>query len=854
LAEISVDYGHMALNVYLSEWLKDAARACSGCDIVDETECCVTIGRMTLNLPTDCDFQDVCQALSTAYGVEITSDSHLNVAEYILLYAVTESGDSTFVETIMGYDVEAQVHLKGIIENMMSAGGDDDPLCDAGESPVEFIVEDVTTMPSRVPDNPVVHVQKVTLERSVQEECMLCADKNSQLRRLQLELNQVTAQFQADIVKLKEENSVVLNKNVDMEIQIMEKESALFEKEQALREFEVQKEKLESATLQNSKLEEQLLALQDEVELLKPQAAELDRAEAQLLKYRAKLDELTDVRDQLAAESASHTETFVKLTALEQEVDGLRKLKPQLDEYRTQYAEASIAIQELQLRLETSESLVARLRTENDSLRGDQSDTRQQTQLLAEELKTTAEQLREKERTNGIGEGMSELNPALMQELNRLRAENKELSEKLDATALSALQSLEKESAEVKCVNTSLQKKWMATKDALEQAQRDIQSLTFRLCEKVGEFDALKQQTKEAAVMQEEDQQARRAIHARKLAFMSRSHEDAMTLTHVGHNAVFGIYAMSLQQAHSTLECTQQEVVQLTEKQEQTEQDLAGAKEELQEAGRKRKFMEEEHEERVVQMQGEFEARLGEHGQRHQADLSALEARMRQEVAAEQLRVAELAAQVEQDTVRMRKLTNQKRVQEQEVARLKTQLRSAVSSDAVGEGVSEAMFELKSMEQQLKDAHAEIATLRSRVAAAGEAGRGVITAGASGAVGGYLGAPARLTAAEQAHAMVAVPAEGAFGSLSYAGYLEQADYTEKRIKQLADEKRSLIAKNLEEVREKNELLQKLLAIEKEFSDLKSEKRKIELDNRRMDARLEKLLSAQTGGNKENVVN
>jgi predicted nucleic acid-binding Zn-ribbon protein len=251
-----------------------------------------------------------------------------------------------------------------------------------------------------------------------------------------------------------------------------------------------------------------------------------------------------------------------------------------------------------------------------------------------------------------------------------------------------------------------------------------------------------------------------------------------------------------------------------------------------------------------VQMQGEFEARLGEHGQRHQADLSALEARMRQEVAAEQLRVAELAAQVEQDTVRMRKLTNQKRVQEQEVARLKTQLRSAVSSDAVGEGVSEAMSELKSMEQQLKDAHAEIATLRSRVAAAGEAGRGVITAGASGS----LGAPARLTAAEQAHAMVAVPAEGAFGSLSYAGYLEQADYTEKRIKQLADEKRSLIAKNLEEVREKNELLQKLLAIEKEFSDLKSEKRKIELDNRRMDARLEKLLTAQTGGNKENVVN
>jgi hypothetical protein len=97
--------------------------------------------------------------------------------------------------------------------------------------------------------------------------------------------------------------------------------------------------------------------------------------------------------------------------------------------------------------------------------------------------------------------------------------------------------------------------------------------------------------------------------------------------------------------------------------------------------------------------------------------------------------------------------------------------------------------------------------------------------------------------------------DASMGSLGYAGYLEQNEYAEKRIKQLTDEKRGLISKGLEEMREKNEILQKLLAIEKEHAELKAEKRKIELENRRMDARLDKLLSAQNAhGNKENVVN
>lgn len=848
----------MTMNEFLSLWLKDAASVCANenWSSRSDEECCILLGQTLLNVPEG-SLTDVAQAVSETFDINISSDNLSLIVEYLLVFAVTESGDSRFVEAIMAFEVEAQVLLKRIIEDKLSSTEYEQEDDDGEHEDVEFMVEDV-------PLNQPMKIQVATAQDiSVMDEieCRSCLERTTKVKALQQDLKQITKKFQEEILKLKEENSAVMNKNVDMEMQIMEKENALFEKEQSLRDFEIQKEKIEAIILRNSKLEEQVLLLQDEVDVLKPCAAKLDFAEAQADRFRARLDELNDIKQQLRVESDSHSETFQKLTELEQEVEGLRKLKPQLEEYRAQFAETSIVVQELQMRLESSTSALTQLQSENKALRGGQTENREQAQQLADELRITAEQLRERERMNGVGEGMSELNPALMQELNRLRTENKELCDKLDATALGALEGLRKDIAEQKCVNSSLQKKWMTTKDALEGAQRDIRTLTAGLAQKEWDLAEVRQQNLETAQMVSEDVDARRQLHIRQLQFHTKKHIDAINLTHLGHNAVVDIYAESLQVAHTDLEATQQEVMAMTALQMKTANDLAGAREEIQEAGHKRKFIETEHEQTLVQLQGEFDNTLEMHTKKHKVELGELEERMRREIAVEQQRTADLAAQVEQDHVRMRKLNNQKRVQEQEVARLKTQLRTAVSSDAVGEGVSEAMSELKAMEQQLKEANSEIAILRSRVATSsdGKTSTGQINSVLPTA----LGAPVRLGSASSGvtssgEHMHATAGDASYGSLGYAGYLEQADYAEKRIKQLTDERRAMIAKGLEEMREKNELLQKLLAIEKDFNELKCEKRKIELENRRMDAKLDKILSAQQHGgtlsNKENILN
>jgi len=51
-------------------------------------------------------------------------------------------------------------------------------------------------------------------------------------------------------------------------------------------------------------------------------------------------------------------------------------------------------------------------------------------------LKHASEQLREIERVGGVGDSMSELNPALMQELEKLKSEKASLLAKLDASSL----------------------------------------------------------------------------------------------------------------------------------------------------------------------------------------------------------------------------------------------------------------------------------------------------------------------------------------------------------------------------------------------------------------------------------
>lgn len=863
----------MSLNDFLSQWLRNAAQICldevEGEEEKSEEETILVVGRSILSLHSQATIDDIHNEISVVYNVDGDLQEASIILEYLLVHAVSENCGkrADFVQDIMNMEPEAQMYLMQIIQDKLSAG-DSNEADDVGdeESVVEFTVEDV-----HVPV--VVHQREHHIDTCREAAgCSVCPDKDNHIKRLQHEIEQVVAKFREETCKLRDESGTASNKIVDLEYAVMEKDGIIFERDQELKEYHAQKEKFEIVFQKNVKLEEQVLVLQDEIDMLKPQAAKLDFAEAQVDRFRAKLDELNDIKQQLKVESSNHSETYDKLVLLEQEVDGLRKLKTQLEEYRAECAENTIAMQELQLRLQDKETEISSLLSENTALRGDQSEHRHQTQHLADELRTTAEQLRERERGNGIGEGMSELNPALMQELNRLKNENRDLLEKLDQTALATLETLRKDIADQQCMNGSLQKKWMNTKDSLAKAMADIQAMSYRLHDKECDLAALQGRFSEASNMASEDRFAAKRQHTAEVQFLQRSHTDLLTLTHTGHNTVVGVYSASLAEAHSSLEATQTALHEMTDLQEETAESLENVQEELQEAGRKRKHMETAHEEAVSKLNEDFACTLETHAKKHKSELAHLEQVLTEQIRAEKQRTADLQVDLEQEGMKRRAVERQKKFHELEAQRQRTQLQAAEQSGvgAGGEGVQVALQELKSMQEQLDAAKAEIHHLRTHASSSSDASAGVAGQRTDGvdedsraSSQALKGAPVRCMRTRGAAVGGAAArlgtdhpgTEATFGSLSYSGFLEQSDYAEKRIEQLTREKREMLSKGLEETKEKHELAQKLLAMERDHTALKEKLRKFELDKERSERKLVKQIETlSAAANKENVRN
>jgi hypothetical protein len=855
----------MSINENLAIWLRNACAICMDvedheCDGISEEDTVLIVGRSVLSLPDSSPVDVIVDEVTAIYssGEEIHSMSE--VVEYILVHAVSEHCDlrGTFVEGIMGMEPDVQMYLMEIIQNKLMNDQHDEAEQVAEAEVGEDVEggEEVTIDLDILPQNEarvVAPVVEVKNSSESDRECAKCAERDTSVQQLQCEIASLNEQHRTSSSLLKEEVSSVSNRIIDLELVIVEKEDLLFRNAQTAEQLEAQRGRAQSAEARASQLEEQLVCLHDEVDVLRPQAVKLDLAESQLERFRSKLDELNDIKQQLRVESAAHSETYDKLVLFEGEVEGLRKLKPQVDQYRAQFAETSIATQELELRLQDKEAAVERLQSEISTLRGGQSDTQQQQQHMAEELRATAEQLRERERVNGIGEGMSELNPALMQELNKLRSENKDLVGKLDQTSVAALEANRLELADQKAVNGSLQKKWMATKDSLDKAICDIQVLSARLCDRDAAYVVLGHRLHEASAMGEEEVRGCRLKSKQQLHFAARKHTDALTLAHKGHDSVVTNYAESLQLAHASLEDTQGQLEGMTGLQGDTAMKLEETGVALQEAGRKRKAMEMEHDEAVTQLSAEHASKEQEALLSSQLQLDQEAERHAIALGVEQQRALGLVADLEQESLKRRKIERQKKFHELEAQRQKAQLQVAGSGVALGDGVEAALLEMRAMQTQLDEAHSEIATMR---AGGGHAKVVDMSTGDGRALSALTG-PSRSLRSQTSTVPQHIPASEseACGSMQLSSYLEQAEVSDKRIDMLTREKRELLSKSLEEIKERNEVSQKLLITERENSTLKDQLRKASLDKERSERKLTKQLEAAlaSGNNKENLV-
>lgn len=854
----------------LQNWLIDEYVAVTGDEqcICDEEQMILAVGQNILHLANTATKHLILQELGRE---EVASNEEL--IELLLVFATRCSDCREYIQRIVLMDDADQKYLMDIIQTHSQSEAEEDDV----EPEFTMIEPPELSIQQGIPS---IDAEKLTADSVL-------------VARLKQEVVDLRRSHAEKIAEL---NDIILkqaNSTTDAELELLRKDQAIKDLKDVIQDFEKKNADLESQCATNITLKDQLNAACDELDILRPQAAKVDAAEAKNEMLKLKLEDLQNVKQQLKTEYENHTATFTELTALKQEAEALRKLKPTMETYRSELAELKITYEECRLRLSGKEEEILVLRRNIESLTGGHQGSLLQTQSLAEELRESQEQLRAMERVGGIGEGMSELNPALMQELKRLQAENTELLSKLDNSSLESLAQLEKNLTDAKVMNNSLQKKLLATKDSLELALSNIETLKLRLTHSQLDYVVLTQQFNEASIMAAADVEGQQARSYENLTALQLRHDAAFEASTKRFEGIIADISETLRICEETLSEKLAIIEHLTSEGLNKDETISTLTSEL---AQSRADMEEtlaEHAQRVSQMEESHAQQLSDQKAASESQMSQLLADSEHEkhVLVEahtvqlNLKKRELeqsAADLDAESEKRRKVERAHNFYKTETFRLKSQLQLAMASSGSGNGdVDTAMKEMKAMQMQLDEANAELNHLRALTGSGsavlggldGEIALANTAIGAAGANVDHTTSiatsrPIRAVRVKQtktddkdiiaslnANATGAnVAASAATGNIyGFANLEQQNELNEKKIEQLTREKREMLSKSLEESKEKQEISQKLLVSEKQVANLSSELRKLMLEKERLERRLMK--SGDMGFvNDENVKN
>lgn len=736
----------------LTLWFNTVASHVSDCNIDDLEEDFQTKSVLILNYVLGKDsiksFEDIYHFLSTLYTSSYLSlEDEVSILEHLLVYCLTMSETSKRTELLQitseELDHKTQLFVVGVIQDITP--------------PTAVARENVSSATSAI-----TPVKAPVSVRATMDACEECGNYEKRIKQLQSEIAQNEQKFEEELKEIKQSLLSKENKLLDEEVVLLQKDSEIFTLQKQLAELQSQLQDYHELRVESIEMKAKLAKYQDEVQIFQERTDKFSQLESSYNKLRDKYEELVEMKQQLKSETSSHQVTYSKLIEAEKELEELRKLKPMLETYRSELSEKSILLDDVRYQLTQKETLSRNLQEKLDHLQRNHSSMMEEREQLSSQLSYTSEELRTQQRGSGIGEGVSEFNPILMQELMKLREENASLQSQLQATSVETLERLSKENADLSAINQSLIEKWNTTKSDLQQAREQIASLESDLAKTKMDYE---------------------------------------------------MYLMTLKQDHaSAIESLQGELKQTKEQAETSLRETI-----------------ENHQRLVEQLRDQ-----------HSAEISVMQTEREREVDLMKQQLERLGIDLEEEKNKRRKVERLKKLFESESQRQKLQL-SALQNGSQGLGGSEsadlqtAAKEMKTMQEQLNAAQAEIHTLKALLENSASAGS------SGGNAKGLKGSSNSASASS---------------SVMIHTYLEHAEVTDKRIEQLEREKRDILSRSLEDNKEKMELSQKLLFMDKENHSLKTEIRKMTLEKERLERKLLKeSLSSGTSetSEKENLV-
>ncbi|KAL3796331.1 hypothetical protein ACHAWO_009000 [Cyclotella atomus] len=415
----------------------------------------------------------LCQALSpscenrTTYIERIMSMT--DEVQRELMTIIQQNNSDNDVEETADYSMKSIIEGE---ESLQEEEDSDDELPDSTEilnrSLLQEEIEKLTSQSmdevheKEEDDTSVLEVSNMHVSNQVQQ-------LKATIAKLQSDLTTTRENEQTLILQLDEMSATHKAEMIRLESQSIQSTRLLEEKYTTeISNLKRKHDQLAGADAKAAELKEEVTRLRDELDVLNFSKEKLAFTEEQLRKLKDRLEEIGDAKSALEREEKAHSASVEKCIVLENELAALKPLKRQLEQYKVRATDAEVAL------IECREDL-RRLKERSCGLEGVNEELKRGVDAQMAEVGSFQRRLKEGEALEsggGVGIGMSELNPELMQELNMLRSEYARLKEFESQREDDNVQRLMESCDDAKRLSERFKEQFISTKGQLEDTQQ----------------------------------------------------------------------------------------------------------------------------------------------------------------------------------------------------------------------------------------------------------------------------------------------------------------------------------------------------------------------------------------------
>lgn len=220
---------------------------------------------------------------------------------------------------------------------------------------------------------------------------------------------------------------------------------------------------------------QELQVAKEELEVMQHNKAALVETTEKLRKYKDKVTELQDVKEALRSEQEAHGKAVDDVVRLENELQQLLPVKRQVEDYKIRAIEAEVKLVECQDFLRRMERQANDESTKHETLFKGVILQKEQMEEMQRRIQQDTEHNRDNPVTiHGVGDSLTELNPALRDELVLLRNDNLQLRAFQAKRTEDAVQHLEESLDDTKRLADRYKNEYLDTKETLERTETSL--------------------------------------------------------------------------------------------------------------------------------------------------------------------------------------------------------------------------------------------------------------------------------------------------------------------------------------------------------------------------------------------